>query len=145
MGIGTRMFVFEEAAGMRQIPQRISNRLPTGEARLPEYANKRLRYALVFLELKQRRPVRILRMECAYLAFDADGSGARALAEGAMQWLTSAENLRREQAQTGPVISIEARLRRQALERDDRWRPSAAELDTINAAIWRGAARRRSP
>jgi hypothetical protein len=43
------------------------------EEALPEYAGKRLRYALIFLELLDRKPVEVLQIQYAYIFFDAKG------------------------------------------------------------------------
>jgi hypothetical protein len=40
---------------------------------LPEYAGKRVRYALVILELVNRKPVEIEEIQYSYLTFDAQG------------------------------------------------------------------------
>ena len=43
------------------------------QERLPEYANKQIRYALVVLETENRKPVAIHMIQYAYLLFDAEG------------------------------------------------------------------------
>jgi len=43
------------------------------DERPPEYAEKRVRYAEVIVELDQRRPVEILRMEYFVMTFDSEG------------------------------------------------------------------------
>ena len=43
------------------------------EERFPEYAGKRLRYALIVIESENRKPVGVLRAQYSYLAFDPEG------------------------------------------------------------------------
>jgi hypothetical protein len=43
------------------------------QERLTEYANKQIRYALVALEIQNRKPVAISMIQYAYLFFDAEG------------------------------------------------------------------------
>jgi len=45
---------------------------------LPEYAEKRVRYAEVVVELEQRKPVEILKMNYLVMTFDSDGRIDRA-------------------------------------------------------------------
>ena len=40
---------------------------------MPNYANKRVRYVMVVLDLLDREPVEILRIDYAFLKFDAKG------------------------------------------------------------------------
>ena len=43
------------------------------EELFPEYKNSRIRYAMAVVELQNRKPVSIARIDCGYLVFDAEG------------------------------------------------------------------------
>ena len=45
----------------------------SSDERLLKYAGKRVRYALIVVDLVNRRPIEIVRDEFSYLDFDAEG------------------------------------------------------------------------
>ena len=69
MGLGWRIFAFEDDGTMRRIPQRVFN----DDEALPEYADKVVRIAWVWLELDNRVPVRIRNVEACKWRFDEEG------------------------------------------------------------------------
>lgn len=75
MGISLRLFIVNDDDSLQRIAvakyERLLDRDPKG--RLPQYAGKRMRYALVFVHLEKRQPVEILRIQCSYLYFDSEG------------------------------------------------------------------------
>lgn len=75
MGIGLRIFLITEDDSLRRLSVAQFERLRRGEleGRLPEYANKQIRYALVVLETENRKPVAINMIQYAYLFFDSEG------------------------------------------------------------------------
>ena len=75
MGISLRIFIVNNDDSLKRIAvakyERLLARDPKGH--LPQYAGKRMRYALVFVDLENRQPVEILRIQYSYLYFDSDG------------------------------------------------------------------------
>jgi len=75
MGISLRVFIVNEDDSLQRIAvtkyDRLIARDPRG--RLPEYSGKRMRYALVFVDLENRQPLEILRIQYSYLYFDSEG------------------------------------------------------------------------
>ena len=75
MGTGTRIFLVHDDDSIERLSivrfERLTNEDPN--ERLPQYAGKKIRYALVILETKDRKPVDILYIEHSFLFFDADG------------------------------------------------------------------------
>ena len=75
MGISVRLFILNDDDFLQRIAvaryERLLNRDP--KERLPQYSGKRMRYALVFVDLENRQPVEILRVQCSYLYFDSEG------------------------------------------------------------------------
>ncbi|MCK4485181.1 MAG: hypothetical protein KAU38_00280, partial [Desulfobacterales bacterium] len=43
------------------------------DERLPQFSNRRVRYALAAVDLVNRKPVEILLIQYAYLSFDSEG------------------------------------------------------------------------
>lgn len=75
MGTSLRIFIVNDDDSLERIAlsryERMRDRDP--RERLPEYVGKRIRYALVFVDLDNRQPVEILRIQYSYLYFDDEG------------------------------------------------------------------------
>ena len=75
MGTGLRVFLINDDDSLKRFPLARLERLFQGhpEERLLQYAGKRVRYALVIMDLVNRKPVEILRIQYAILTFDPEG------------------------------------------------------------------------
>jgi hypothetical protein len=75
MGLSLRLFFVNDDDSLTRFPLAKYRRMlgrESGEC-LPNYANKRVRYAMVVLDLVDREPVEILRIDYAFLKFDSSG------------------------------------------------------------------------
>jgi hypothetical protein len=75
MGLGTRIFIVNEDDSLERLSLKRYNRLIKGhlDERLLQFAGKRIRYALIVLEMKNRKPAEILMAEYSFLTFDSEG------------------------------------------------------------------------
>jgi hypothetical protein len=75
MGTGTRIFLVDDNDTVRCLPLSRFERLRRADAEdsLPEFAGKRVRFALAVLKLAGRRPVEVIRLEYFLLSFDSKG------------------------------------------------------------------------
>jgi hypothetical protein len=75
MRLGTRIFIIGDNDSMTRMPVKRFNRLIRRDPaeRFPEYAGKRVRYALIFIESENRKPVEVLKAQYSYMAFDPEG------------------------------------------------------------------------
>ena len=75
MGIGLRIFLVHDDDSIQRLSlacyERLLRRDP--KERLPRYAGKRVRYALVVLELVNRKPAEIMKAQYSFLSFDSEG------------------------------------------------------------------------
>jgi transposase len=75
MGLSIRIFIVEDDDTINRLPlaryERLLKRDP--DERLLEYVGKRVRYALIVVDLVNRRPIEVVRDEYAYLDFDKEG------------------------------------------------------------------------
>ena len=75
MGLSIRIFIVEDDDNIKRLPlsrfERLLRRDPN--ERLLEYADKRVRYALIVVDLFNRRPIEILKDEFGFLFFDDEG------------------------------------------------------------------------
>jgi hypothetical protein len=70
-----RVFLVGDDDFLRRIPVGRYEKMLKADPKecLPEYAGKRVRHALVVLELVNRKPVKIIQTQYSYLSFDAEG------------------------------------------------------------------------
>ncbi len=150
MGQGHRYFVFEDSGELRPLTHENHQRLHDGETSLPEYADKRIRIALVFLYTEDRSPAEIKAVECSYLQLDGAGFIDK---KWSLQWVADALD-----AVDGGPPSVEylpdeadpnlvdlarhlSRKRSQAAGKRleaERWQPSQEDMAKIsNAALKR--------
>jgi hypothetical protein len=75
MGIGLRIFLVNDDDSLERLAVARYERLlrRDSEECLPQYAGKRVRYALVAYEVENRIPVEILKIEYNYLSLDSEG------------------------------------------------------------------------
>ena len=75
MGVSLRIFLVNDDDSIQRLAlaryDRLLERDP--KERFPQYAGKRVRYALVVVDLVNREPVEILRIQYSYLSFDSEG------------------------------------------------------------------------
>ncbi len=75
MGLSIRIFIVEDDDTIKRLPlaryERLLKRDPN--EKLLEYAGKRVRYALIVVDLVNRRPIEIVRDEFGFLDFDDMG------------------------------------------------------------------------
>lgn len=75
MGIGVRFYVWDENKGFKKHSMKGFDNsfrgLPNTD--LIEYAGKRVKFVLVYLELENRKPIEIVRIEREMLTVDDDG------------------------------------------------------------------------
>ena len=75
MGIGLRIFIFNDDNSLERLALKIYERLMKRDPDIsfPQYSGKRVRYAEVAIEFENRKPVEILRMEYFIMHFDSKG------------------------------------------------------------------------
>ena len=75
MGVGLRIFIVNDDDSLKRLPLKKYERLMkhAPDISLPQYADKRVRYAEVAIEFENRKPVEILRMEYFIMHFDSKG------------------------------------------------------------------------
>jgi transposase len=133
MGLGTRIFIIGDNDSMTRMPVKRFNRLIRRDPaeRFPEYAGKRVRYALIVIESENRKPVEVLKAQYSYMAFDPEGR----LREDEREKVTRlsmelVEPLSGDQDET--VINACHKFARKRFDREYRWAPT----EEIGAAIY---------
>jgi len=88
MMLGTRIFIVKEDDSLQRLSLKRYNRLIKGhpDEGLMQFAGKRIRYALIVLEMINRKPVEILTTEYSFLAFDSRGRLMQANEKKLLDW-----------------------------------------------------------
>ena len=134
MGLGMRIFMVKDDGSLVRPPFGRYNRLIRHNARerLPEYATKPVRCAVIVVESKGRIPVEILKSQYSYLSFDYDG---RLLEEGDERQVRLAmDTLEPVIADKDrQVVDVRHKFARKRYAREYLWQPSPE----IESAIWK--------
>jgi hypothetical protein len=135
MGLGTRIFIVNDDDTLKRIPLKRYHKLlrRDPEERFAEYFGNRIRYVLVVLELENRKPVEILRIQYSFLAFDTEGRLRKD--ERERKTRLSMDMIKPMQSEQEPNHVIDARYRfaKEQFDREYRWKPSPE----IEAAIFK--------
>ena len=75
MGLSIRIFIVEDDDTINRLPLARYERLlkRDSDERILEYTGKRVRYALIVVDLFNRRPIEIIKDEFGFLDFDEEG------------------------------------------------------------------------
>ena len=101
MGIGIRIYIVEDDDSIKRVPltryERMVQGVP-GEA-LPQYSGRRMRIIFAAIDMVNRKPNEILRLDFSYLTFDSEGKLDRsefekALSLGRNCWPGSSPSIR---------------------------------------------------
>jgi hypothetical protein len=133
MGLGTRIFIVREDDSIERLSLKRYNRLIKRhpDERLLQFAGKRIRYALMVLEMLNRKPARILIAEYSFLIFDSDGRLDVSEQEKAARLvMDTLESIDLEQ-KSGKIIDVKHRFAKKRFDDQYLWDPSPE----INAAI----------
>jgi hypothetical protein len=138
MGLGTRIFIVKEDDSLQRLSLKRYNRLIKGhpDEGIMQFAGKRIRYALIVLEMINRKPVEILMTEYSFLTFDSTGrldAGEREKA--ARLAMDTLEPIAPEQ-KSGKIMNVKHRFAKKRFDDRYLWKP-APEIETaIQRAIF---------
>ena len=138
MGLGTRIFIVNDDDTLKRMPimryHRLFKRDP--EERFLEYAGNRIRYVLVVLELKNRKPVEILRIQYSYFAFDQKGRLREDERERATRLSMEMIKPSLSEQESNHIINAGYKFAKKRFDREFRWEPSAELEAAIFQAIF---------
>jgi hypothetical protein len=137
MGTSFRMFVIDDDDSLSRIPvaryQRSRTQEPDGD--FPQYAGRRVRCAMVVLQVAGRIPLSIERIDYSMLLFDSKGyidtAEQEKKARLAVEVLPPFENEERP----AQVINARNRFAKRRYENEFKWKPTPAMQAAIVAAI----------
>lgn len=135
MGTGLRFFIVKQDDTFERWSEARFNRVWQGNEPVSEFAGRRLRYALVVLDTKARKPVRVRHAEWSIMTLDAAGRHDLVGARRDVAAVVSAT--------VAPYRRPIADARRTFYERKAHWEPKAPlQAAILEAALKEGAGHR---
>ena len=138
MGLGTRIFIVKEDDSIERLSLKQYNRLIKGhpDGRLLQFAGKRIRYALMVLEMMNRKPIGILMAEYSFLAFDSQGRLDVSEREKSIRLaMDMLEPIASEQ-KSRKVIDVKHKFAKRRFDDRYLWKPSPEIETAIQRAIF---------
>jgi hypothetical protein len=138
MGLGTRIFIVKEDDSIERLSLKRYNRLIKGnpDERLLQFAGKRIRYALMVLEMMNRKPVEILMAEYSFLTFDSEGRLDVSEREKSIRLaMNMLEPIASEQ-KSRKVIDVKHKFAKRRFDDRYLWKPSPEIETAIQRAIF---------
>ena len=138
MGLSVRIFIVEDDDSISRLPLAQYERLLKGDPdeQLQKYAGKRVRYALMVVDLVNRRPIEVVRDQFGFLEFDESGRLKKAAHEEmeslAFDMLAPVLS---EQTNT-QVIDARHKFAKKSYFDKFSWKPSDEIIASISEAIF---------
>ena len=131
MGIGTRIFLIDENDSLHRISTSLYNRLtnPDSDECFTQYAGKRVRCAMIFLEVKGRIPLSVVRTEYYYLTFDSEGRIDSTEQERQQRLSSEIVPPIFEEQSPKKVVDAQSRFARKRYKHEFQWTPNP-EIET---------------
>ncbi len=138
MGLSIRVFIVEDDDKIKRLPLTRYERLlkHDPDERLLEYTGKRVRYALIVVDLVNRRPIEILRDEFGFLDFDEDGRFKESQHEKEESSAFDMLDFFSLEQQDKQVIDARHKFARKRYFDKNRWKPTDEIIIAIAEAIF---------
>ena len=138
MGTGYRVFFVDDNDSLQRIPMARLDRLLHFDRResLPQYAGKRMRCAMVFVEVAGRRVLAIQNIEYSVLTFDSKGRMDKKEWEKGMRLGMDILPSIPDGEQPKQVINAQHYFAKRRYEHEFKWKPSRKVEQAIVAAIF---------
>ena len=138
MGLGIRIFIVEEDNTIKRLPlaryELLLKRYPNES--LPKYAGRRIRYALIVVDLVNRKPIEVVRDEFAYLDFDEEGRFKEPVHEKEESSALDMLDFFSLEQQDKRVIDARHKFARKRYFDKHRWQPTDEIVTAIAEAIF---------
>jgi len=138
MGTGLKIFLINDDDSLQRFPlarfERLIDRDP--KERLPQYAGKRVRYALVIADLVNRKPVKVLSTQYSILTFDSEGKIDAAELEKEMRLGVDMVPIGTTAPTSRKVVDAEHHFLQKRYENRYLWRPTPEIEEAIIKAIF---------
>jgi len=138
MGISARVFIIEEDDTAHKLSHAAFERLIRQDPKecLPQYAGQKVRYALIAVEMKNRKPVDILHTEESFFNFDSNGRLDFSDRDEIIEMVyDSLPPIGKKQAKE-KIVDARHRFARKKYKRRFTWKPTPQIAETIVGMIF---------
>ena len=138
MGIGIQVFLVDDNDSLRRLPMAQLDRLLHFDRResLPQYAGKRIRCAMVFLQMVGRQVLSIRNVDYLLLTFDDKGRIDKKEWEKGMRLGMDLLPPSINEKNPKQVINASHRFARRRYEHEFKWKPSRKVEEAIVASVF---------
>jgi len=138
MGIGFRIFFVDEDDSLERISLARYERLyrKDSKERLPRYAGKHVRCAMIALDLEDRKPQSITWVDCSIVPFDTEGRLDFKEWEKRSQLIGYFLDLPIEEQRQDKIIDAQSLFAKKRYEREAKWSLTPEIEQAIEAAIF---------
>lgn len=138
MGFGRRVFVVSTDDTVHRFSVQRFDRLHSdaGAEVAPEFTGQRIRYIQVLLETVQRRPVKVLNLECGFLQFDNTGRLDSRAQWDQMQLAVNMVDSGWVAHNSAALVNARHLFARREYSHKYRWKPSVAVVKQVGQAIF---------
>ncbi|MFL6229147.1 MAG: hypothetical protein ACJ741_10240 [Pyrinomonadaceae bacterium] len=139
MGVGVRVFFVDSDDHLHRISVKRFEQLvlrKESSERFPEFAGERVRYALIIVEVEDRRPVAINRADYSILKLNDKGGLDTAEWDRRLQLAMNMMPPLMPEAKDSPVIDASSRFYKKRHEYEFLWQPSLEIVEAIKQAIF---------
>ena len=138
MGIGTRIFLIDENDSLHRISISRYNRMrsPDSDECFTQYAGKRMRCAMIFLEVENKKPLSVVRTEYYYLPFDNQGRVDRTELEKRTRLSLEIVPPIFEEQSPKKVLDAQNRFAKKRYKHEFQWTPNQEIETAIMTAIF---------
>jgi hypothetical protein len=139
MGLSFKIFVVQEDDTVMRFSLARFNRLLQRDPneRLTHYANKRIRVALMAVEMIDRKPVEITREQYSFLDFDSEGLLDLDERDKRLRLVSDMLEPMPIKKVTGKVVDAKYKFAKKRYKNQYVWNPTPAIKATIKAIIFR--------
>ena len=138
MGLSIRVFIVEDDDSIKRLTlaqyERLLRRDPNES--LLKYAGRRIRYALIVVDLVNRRPIEVVRDEYAYLDFDGEGRFKESALEKEESSAFDMLDFSSLEQQDKRVIDARHKFAKKRYFDKHRWQPTDEIITAIAEAIF---------
>ena len=138
MGLGTRIFIVKEDDTLQRLTLKRYNQLIKGypDEGLMQYAGKRIRYALIVLEMINRKPVEVLMTEFSFLTFDSNGRLDASEREKAARLAMDTLEPILPGKKSGSIVDVKHKFAKKRFDDRYLWKPTPEIESAIQKAIF---------
>ena len=139
MGISLRIFLINDDNSIQPLATARYERLLNNDPKeqLSQYAGKRVRYALIAVDLINRKPKEVLKAEYAYLSFDSEGRLDPNYSREEAKFSREIIPLFPIERDTGPVIDARHKFAQKRYHHKYKWTPTPEIQREIARSIFK--------